>query len=94
MKGLEALEDIILYLNANEPKGLYCENIEVIKQELKALEIIKNKRVDVFELLLGISNSMYRNPLERYNFYVEGSFNTELTQEEFDLLKEVLCNDK
>ena len=89
-KGLEALEDIILYLNASEPKWLYCENIEVIKKELKALEIIKNKRVDVFELLLGISNSVYRNPLERYNSYVEGSFNTELTPQEFDLLKEVL----
>ena len=89
-KGLEALEDIILYLNANEPQGLYCENIEVIKKELKALEIIKNKRVDVFELLLGISNSVYRNPLERYNSYIEGSFNTELTPQEFDLLKEVL----
>ena len=30
MNGLEALEDIILYLNAIEPKGLYCENIETI----------------------------------------------------------------
>ena len=86
----EALEDIILYLNASEPKGLYCENIEVIKKELKALEIIKNKRVDVFELLVGISNSAYSNPLERYNSYIEGSFNTELTPQEFDLLKEVL----
>ena len=93
MTSKEALEDIILYLNTNEPQGLYCENIEVIKKELKALEIIKNKRVDVFELLLGISNSVYRNPLERYNSYVEGSFNTELTPQEFDLLSEVLCDE-
>ena len=64
--------------------------IPVIEKELKALEIIKNKRVDVFELLLGISNSVYRNPLERYNSYVEGSFNTELTQEEFNVLEDVL----
>ena len=34
MTGLEALEDIILYLNASEPKGLYCENIETIQQSL------------------------------------------------------------
>ena len=34
MTGLEALEDIILYLNASEPKGLYCENIETIQQAL------------------------------------------------------------
>lgn len=54
-KELEALEDIILYLNASEPKGLYCENIETIKQALlkaekehKALEIIKKKNVSVW----------------------------------------------
>ena len=34
MTGLEALEDIILYLNASEQKGLYCENIETIQQSL------------------------------------------------------------
>ena len=68
----------------------YCEEFEIIEKELKALEIIKNKRVDLFELLLGISNSVYRNPLERYNSYVEGSFNTELTQEEFNVLEDVL----
>ena len=40
-KELLALEDIILYLNANEPKGLYCENIETIKQALLELKSIK-----------------------------------------------------
>ena len=34
MMDQEALEDIILYLNASEPKGLYCENIETIQQAL------------------------------------------------------------
>ena len=38
MNGLEALEDIILYLNASEPKGLYCENIETIQQSLLKAE--------------------------------------------------------
>ncbi len=59
MTGLEALEDIILYLNASEPKGLYCENIETIQQALlnaeqehKALEIIKEKYPDVVEVKL------------------------------------------
>ena len=37
-KELEALEDIILYLNANEPKGLYCKNIEIIETALKEKE--------------------------------------------------------
>ena len=37
-KALGALEDIILYLNASEPKGLYCENIETIQQALLKAE--------------------------------------------------------
>ena len=40
-KALEALEDIILYLNASDPKGLYCENIETIQQALLELQSIK-----------------------------------------------------
>ena len=44
-KELEALEDIILYLNASEPKGLYCENIEIIKNALKNYEELTNKQV-------------------------------------------------
>ena len=40
-KELEALADIILYLNASEPKGLYCENIETIQQSLLELQSIK-----------------------------------------------------
>ena len=40
-KELAALADIILYLNASEPKGLYCENIETIQQALLELQSIK-----------------------------------------------------
>lgn len=40
-KDLEALEDIILYLNASEPKCLYCKNIETIQQDLLELQSIK-----------------------------------------------------
>ena len=85
-KRLEALEDIILYLNANEPKGLYCENIEVIKKELKALEIIKKKWVDVGYLIVDVFNE--NKTLESYNSGLYEYF--KLTQEEFDLLEEVL----
>lgn len=89
-KVLEDLKDVKKLASAYAGDR-YAEAItEDIEKELKALEIIKTKRVDVFELLLGISNSMYRNPLERYNSYVEGSFNTELTKKEYEILKEVL----
>ena len=36
------LEEIILYLNANEPTGKYCKNIENLKNDLKRLEQIDN----------------------------------------------------
>lgn len=44
-RGLEALEDIILYLNASEPKGVYCENIKVIKNDLERLEELENDKL-------------------------------------------------
>ena len=89
MTSKEALEDIILYLNANEPKGLYCENIEVIKKELKALEIIKNRCVNVNTLINCIIGAL--NPLEFYNEKV--SENLKLTKQEYELLREVLENE-
>lgn len=48
-KELQALEDIILYLNANEPKGLYCKNIEVIKAALKEHEVMKQTKLIVVD---------------------------------------------
>ena len=60
-EALYALEDIILYLNANEPKGLYCENIETIKQALLNAE--KDEKI-----ILGIEDYLNRRikvePLE------------------------------
>ena len=53
MTGLEALEDIILYLNASEPKGLYCENIETIQQSLLNAE--KDEKI-----ILGIEDYLNR----------------------------------
>ena len=93
MTGLEALEDIILYLNASEPKGLYCENIETIQQALikaekehNALEIIKEKECDMrwFKYCIKVNSEVetYNNGLPEYY--------EKLTQEEFSLLKEVL----
>ena len=60
-KELWALEDIILYLNASEPKGLYCENIETIQQALLKAE--KDEKI-----ILGIEDYLNRrikvDPLE------------------------------
>ena len=68
------LNDIVLLMN------------EEINKQLKALEIIKEKMVDVVYLY----SSCYE--LEHYNVYApfEIDDKDKLTQEEFDLLKEVL----
>ena len=57
----------------------YDENIKIIEKSLKALEIIKNKQVNVF-LLHSVD-------LETYNDMIAD--NRYLTQEEFNVLKEV-----
>ena len=77
-KELEALERIRSH-NYHELSKRECLNI--IEKELKALEIIKEKEVNVFIFL-------HSGDLETYNDMVED--NRKLTQEEFDLLKEVL----
>ena len=57
------------------------DQIEVYEREHKALEIIKNKKVNVTRLMVAES-------VEYYNKLYNDRFS--LTQDEFDLLKEVL----
>lgn len=60
----------------------YDDKLDAIEKGLKALEIIKEKKVDVRILLLV--DSLYK-----YNNF-DSTKRIELTQEEYDLLKEVL----
>ena len=85
MNGLEAIEKLRQLL-AYEIDGInFMNEVEVIKKELKALEIIKKKRVDLDLLLKTFKFNNY----ELYNFNI-GNGARSLTQEEYDLLKEVL----
>lgn len=62
----------------------YCEEYEAVEKSLKALEIIKEKQVNVGAL------SVF-DTLEQYNHFCKMFENLiELTQQEYDLLKEVL----
>ena len=89
MKGLEALYNPKQALNnirfnyfeskRNEDANVEHFWFDTIEKELKALEIIKNKNVDVNSLRFSHELDWYN----RYNHYL-------LTQEEYDLLKEVL----
>ena len=89
-KGLEAFNrftDNIRWLQENTSLKNYFENeklyfkedLDIIETALKALDIIKKKRVNV-EWLLETEN------VEEYN---ESLYNN-LTNDEYDLLKEVL----
>ena len=79
-KELEALECIVVDLTPIV-KEHNKEEIEQLKKSLQALEIIKKKQVNVFVLL-------HSGNLKIYNDIFED--NRKLTQEKYDLLKEVL----
>lgn len=91
-KGLEALEKI---LNQELVKsGKYRKTIRdiasvgqviTIHKELKALEIIKKKNFDLFYLQDSKDLEMYNDACDHFRNLCY------LTQEEYNLLKEVLC---
>ena len=91
IKGIKALENIKKerpqYFSTLYDLDMWKEDIETIEKELKVLEIIKNKNVNILEIKLC-------NNYEEYNCCASNFFDVEeLTQEEFDLLKEVLENE-
>ncbi len=120
---LEALEDIILYLNANEPMGFYCNNIKILKTALKKQEedqkyynkiaranleigqtncrlneLVDKQFSDLIKLETFVEIIVKKNvcihdlkkskTVEEYNGCRE--WEEQLTQEEFELLKEKL----
>jgi hypothetical protein len=92
------LEEIILYLNANEPTGRFCKNIENLKNKLlkaqeqeKVLEIIKEKNVDVLVIKESKTLEEYnRNAWEVEHYGKFKGYRLQLTQEEYNSIKEML----
>lgn len=78
-RGLRALARTKDFMSQNCKH--WKQDIGYIEQELKALEIIKNKKVYMTRLMVMES-------VEDYNKLYNDKFS--LTKEEFDLLKEVL----
>ena len=85
MTDLEALECIVVDL-VPKAKEHNKDEIKDIEKDLEVLEIIKNKDVRI-RVLLASKN------VEEYNYSILFEIQ-HLTQEEFDLLKEWLKNDK
>ena len=70
----------------------YCEEFEIIKKELKALEIIKTKNVYIDYIKACFYDK--KGGFKDYNALAGHYEYEELSQEEYDLLKEVLENDR
>ena len=69
----------------------YCEEFEIIKKELKALEIIKTKNVDIDYIKTCFYDK--KGGFKDYNAWVGHDVDEELSQEEYELLEEVLEDD-
>ena len=82
-KALECLKKIENEYSIDEAV-FYKEDFNQIRKELKALEIIKEKKVDVFRFKKLDFNT--------FNQLKKSCKLPELTEEEFNLLKEVLDN--
>ena len=75
-------------LNLGFPDSVYMKELDIIAKKLKALEIIKKKQVDC-QLFINLFISKAYNYKEYFGFIIHTKYN-KLSQEEFDLLKEVL----
>ena len=88
MTNLDNLEEIRELINDAKHfkyKNIVNFNCDEIKEELQAFKLVKEKRVDLLQL-------DYSETVDDYNDYmlrVGGGYYT-LTEEEFNLLKEVL----
>lgn len=90
MEGIN--DDAYSYLTLTQVKNINQGCYDIIEKELKALEIIKKCRIKVekredFDV---IGYATFRKN-GKYRYYIN---DIEITQEEYDLLEEVLCNDK
>ena len=69
----------------------YCDEFEIIEKELKALEIIKTKNVDIDYIKTCFYDK--KGGFKDYNAWVGHDDDEELSQEEYELLKEALEDD-
>ena len=78
-------------LKKEEPKQ-YVDELKLVEKKLKALEIIKEKCVNVywFKSELTLRNISYRYYLTNFGCFHNGLVVKLLDEEEFNLLKEVL----
>ena len=88
-KALELLERIENEYSIDEAV-FYKEDFKQVRKELKALEIIKEKNVSVAMLKSCVTVKMYNTIAFDEEHFKDKDYARKLTEEEFNLLKEVL----
>lgn len=91
-KGLEALANIVDEIKYTHSNGKVLtdydkEQVDIIQKELQALEIIKNKKVNLFKIWVYDDYEQYKY---YYPFGEYHAIEAMLTLEEFELIKEVV----
>lgn len=92
LKASKQLKDFVLgFIKNGLHRRFIIGSFEIIETALKALEIIKEKNVDIEYIKTCFYNE--KDGLKEYNSWVKHDEDKELIQEEFDLLKEWFEND-
>lgn len=93
-KGLKAFNRLIKFLNQQvweeDLPNTYNRDYFSVEKELKALEIIKNKKVNIYNIWVFDDYTQYK---EHYPFSEYHAIEDMLTFKEFDLLKEMKDNE-
>ena len=89
MKGLKALKEnktLINTFTSGNALIKYGNNEEIIEKELKALEIIKDSKIEGLTLVWNENQEMWFVYAPHYEFPIAYGYK----KEEYDLIKEVL----
>lgn len=93
LKVLKQLKDFVLgFIKNGLDRRFINGSFDIIETELKALEIIKEKNVDIEYIKTCFYDE--KGGLKEYNSWARHNEDKELIQEELDLLKEWLRNEK
>ena len=89
LKASKQLKDFVLgFIKNSFHRRFILGSFEIIETALKALEVIKEKNVDIEYIKACFYDE--KGGLKNYNSWVGHDENKELIQEEFDLLKDWL----
>ena len=102
IKELEAFKKICRNLNGYEYTEEYKKYKKLIEETLKkynenkikALKLLKEKRIDIDLFLTILEDDNQKNKLKSYNFWLQRNEKLKITKKEYYLLKKILYEDE